>query len=303
VDVLASGGPREYAAALETVLADDGVDAVVVVFTPTLVAGAEDVARAIATAAARHPAGKPVVAAFLTRPDGVLPAVDGPVVPTFEAADEAVFALGRAADRADWLAQAQGEVPEFDDIDRERADAVIAKVSADSGGRWLGAGDRNELLGAYGIPMLCERVVGGLDGALPRDAVEAIAGVVQDPAFGPLVLFGLGGTAAELLGDRVLHLLPLTEVGAAGMVRSLRTSPLLFGYRGSAPVDVSALEAIILRLARLADDHPEVAEVDLNPIFATPDGAVVVDAKVRLQPAPRCQADVRKLRDAWGGRQ
>lgn len=115
--------------------------------------------------------------------------------------------------------------------------------------------------------------------------IELIAGITQDPLFGPVVLFGMGGTAAELLRDTTIRLVPLTGIDAHDMVCGLRTSPLLFGYRGSAAVDVRAIEDLLLRLGRLADRR-EVAELDCNPVVATAQGVVVLDVKLRLQPVP-----------------
>ncbi|MQA04561.1 MAG: GNAT family N-acetyltransferase [Streptosporangiales bacterium] len=119
-----------------------------------------------------------------------------------------------------------------------------------------------------------------------KGGTELIIGVSQDPIFGPLLMFGLGGTATELLADRVFRLTPLTDAGAAETVRSLRGSPLLFGYRGAAPADVPALEDLLLRLSRLADELPQIAEIDLNPVIAYEHGVAVVDAKIRIHPAP-----------------
>ena len=117
--------------------------------------------------------------------------------------------------------------------------------------------------------------------------VELIVGVSHDRLFGPLVMVGLGGVAVELLGDRQFRVLPVTDVDAAELIRSLRGTPLLFGYRGQPPADVEAVEDVILRVARLAADLPEIVEVDLNPVVARPDGATVLDARVRVAPPPR----------------
>jgi acetyl coenzyme A synthetase (ADP forming)-like protein len=116
--------------------------------------------------------------------------------------------------------------------------------------------------------------------------VELLAGVTSDPLFGPLVACGAGGTAVELVHDVAVRITPLTDRGAAEMVRSLRTFPLLDGYRGAPKTDVRAVEEILLRLSALVEAHPEVAELDCNPVLALPEGAVVVDARVRLAPAP-----------------
>jgi acyl-CoA synthetase (NDP forming) len=117
-------------------------------------------------------------------------------------------------------------------------------------------------------------------------AVETIAGFAVDPAFGPQVLFGLGGTAVELLGDLVSRLAPLTDLDARDMVLGLRSTPLLTGFRGSAPVDIEALVDLVLRLGKLAEDLPELIEADCNPVMATPGGAMVVDARLRVSIRP-----------------
>jgi acyl-CoA synthetase (NDP forming) len=114
--------------------------------------------------------------------------------------------------------------------------------------------------------------------------VELVAGVVHDPLFGSVVLLGLGGVRTDLLADRALRLVPITDLDAGRMWRSLRCAALLTGYRGTAPADTPALEDLLLRLGRLAEEHPEIAELDLNPVLAGPDGIHAVDAKLRLSP-------------------
>ena len=147
-----------------------------------------------------------------------------------------------------------------------------------------------------------ERMTGGVVQAMAASGTETIVGVVQDPVFGPLVMFGLGGVATELLGDRSFRVLPLTDADAADLVRSLRASPLLFGYRGAAPADTDALEDLLERVARLAGHHDdrgaEIAELDLNPVIVGPSGAVVVDARIRVAATPGGPPlDVRRMTD------
>ncbi|MEZ5216057.1 MAG: acetate--CoA ligase family protein [Ilumatobacteraceae bacterium] len=114
--------------------------------------------------------------------------------------------------------------------------------------------------------------------------LDLIAGLTTDETFGPLVVFGLGGVRAELLLDRTLHAAPLTDADATRMVRELRTSPLLFGYRGAPVVDTDELERLLVRIGWLAEQLPELAELDLNPLITTSAGAVAVDFRVRLEP-------------------
>ena len=127
-------------------------------------------------------------------------------------------------------------------------------------------------------------------------AIEVIIGAVTDPAFGPVVMFGLGGTATELFADRAFTIVPVTDLDAEALIRQPRSSALLRGHRGSEAVDIEALEDLVLRVGRLADTVPELAELDLNPVIARPDGAFVVDARARLEPtgAPLVQP-IRRL--------
>jgi acetyl coenzyme A synthetase (ADP forming)-like protein len=119
-----------------------------------------------------------------------------------------------------------------------------------------------------------------------EDGTELLVGVATDPVFGPVVACGAGGTAVELLGDVALRVCPLTTEDAAEMIRSLQTFPLLTGFRGAAPADLSSLEDLILRVGALADTHQEIAELDLNPVLATPTGALAADARIRIAPPP-----------------
>ena len=128
------------------------------------------------------------------------------------------------------------------------------------------------------------------------NGVETIIGVVQEPVFGPLVVFGLGGVATEVLGDHVARLSPLTDTDADEMVGGVRAAPLLTGHRGSRAVDTAGLAAVLLRVSRLAADLPEVAELDLNPVIARPEDVQVVDARVRLAPAVPRDPFLRRLR-------
>ena len=118
--------------------------------------------------------------------------------------------------------------------------------------------------------------------------VELLMGVVHDESFGPIVACGAGGTRAEILGDVAVRITPLTDLDAAEMLRSLRTHALLEGYRGAPPCDVVALEGMLLKLSALVGDHAEIAELDANPVAVGPDGALILDARVRVRaPSPR----------------
>jgi acyl-CoA synthetase (NDP forming)/GNAT superfamily N-acetyltransferase len=114
---------------------------------------------------------------------------------------------------------------------------------------------------------------------------EMLIGVVGDPLFGPVVACGAGGVQTELLKDVSVRLNPLTDRDASEMLRSLATFPVLTGYRGSEPADLDAIEQVLLRVSLLAENHKEIAELDLNPVVAGPSGAVVVDARIRVESA------------------
>ena len=133
--------------------------------------------------------------------------------------------------------------------------------------------------------------------AMAPPGVATVIRTADDPAFGALVSFGLGGVATDLLGDHGYRVLPLTDRDAAELVRSVRAAPLLFGYRGSDPVDVAALEELLLRVAQLADDLPEVAELELNPVIVAPSGISVLGATALVAtPAARLDTGPRRMR-------
>ena len=117
--------------------------------------------------------------------------------------------------------------------------------------------------------------------------VEMLVGIAEDPQFGSLVVCGAGGTLVELLRDVAVRLTPLSAQDASEMFRSLKSYPLLTGFRGAPQCDVAALENVLLRVGALAEDLPAVAELDLNPVIASERGAMVVDARVRVKrPVP-----------------
>jgi acetyl coenzyme A synthetase (ADP forming)-like protein len=116
--------------------------------------------------------------------------------------------------------------------------------------------------------------------------VELMVGVAEDPLFGPLIAFGLGGIHVEILGDVCFRVAPLTDKDAGEMVREIRGYRLLEGYRGHPPADITAIEDVLLRISRMVGEIPEICELDLNPLFAlSPDqGCRVVDSRIRVEP-------------------
>jgi acetyl coenzyme A synthetase (ADP forming)-like protein len=118
---------------------------------------------------------------------------------------------------------------------------------------------------------------------VPSGGVEMLVGVVHDALFGPVVACGAGGTAVEVLKDVKVRITPLTDRDAHEMVTTLRTFPLLDGFRGAPKCDVAGLEELLLRVAAMVEQHPEIAEMDCNPVIVRPEGAVIVDARIRIE--------------------
>jgi acetate---CoA ligase (ADP-forming) len=331
VDMLGSAVASTYAEVLPPLLRDQTVDAVIALFVPPVVAGADEIAAAIVGAVEK--AGikeKPVLACVISA-DGTPPQLLSGVVAPFSYPESAARALGRAAERAEWLRRPQGRAPILADIDRRPAQKLVE----DGSEGWLDPDPTRQLLSAYGLPLVTERQVASVEEAViaadelgypvvvktakagvhktesggvavdlrdaeaVRDAarrigaplliqpmiqggVEVLVGAVQDPVFGPLIALGPGGTLAELIGEAAFRLTPLTDYDAQELVRSGKAGRLLAGFRGAPPADGQAVEDLLLRVARLAEDLPELAELDLNPVIAGPSGCVVVDARARI---------------------
>ncbi|MEU1275256.1 GNAT family N-acetyltransferase [Streptomyces sp. NPDC005799] len=170
-----------------------------------------------------------------------------------------------------------------------KATAPHLRHRADLGGVRLDLADEEqlrrayaELTGLFGKPEELRPVVQSM---APR-GVDTVVRAVIDPAAGAVLSFGLAGAASQLLGDMAHRLVPVTDRDATSLIRSIRTAPLLFGWRGSTPVDTPALEELLLRVSRLVDDHPEVVAVTLEPVVVAPRGLSVLGASVRLAPPP-----------------
>ena len=125
--------------------------------------------------------------------------------------------------------------------------------------------------------------------------VELMINMLQEPVAGPLVLFGTGGPAADALADRAARLAPLTDSDADELIRSIRAAPLLLGRPGAPGADLAALRDLLLRVSRMADDLPQIAELELSPVFARPHGVQAVDARIRLRAAEPADAYLRRL--------
>jgi acyl-CoA synthetase (NDP forming) len=316
-DISPQAGAHEFADALADTAVDDRVDALVVVFAPPLPGQLpdEDADFAAALGDVALAGEKPTVATFLL---GQLPAR----VPAYPSVEEAVRALARVAAYADWLRLPPGRLPDLDvaPVTVDAPPAELLKAYGIDVVPSLSVGSLDEALaaaGTLGYPVALKSAGGALRHRIDLGAVRlALADeddvraayaelrrafgpdvlvqtmvapgvpctidVVEDPAFGPVVGFGLGGVASELLGDRAWRAAPLTDRAAAALVDEPRAAPLLHGYRGSAPVDRAALIDLLLRVGRLADDHPRLRGLSLNPVLARPDGCSVLHAGVEI---------------------
>jgi acetate---CoA ligase (ADP-forming) len=327
VDMLGSANAMSYSKALPEVLSDPSVDAVIGLFVPAATVQVEDVWPVLLEAESSAKPLLPVVMAAAS-PAG-----------SFPYPESAAQALGRAAERSEWLRRPAGSVPDLEGINRQAAEQIVAQALSHAHDGWLAPPETRTLLGAYGIPLVAEEeadappqaaaaaarlgfpvvvktaeagvhkterdgVVLGLTSAseveraaahiggpvviqpMVSGGTELLAGVVQDPVFGPLVAFGPGGVFAELIGEAAFRIAPLTDVDADELVHAGKTGRLVAGFRGKPPNDPVALIDLLHRLSRLAEDLPSVAELDLNPVLALPTGCVTVDARLRVSALP-----------------
>jgi acyl-CoA synthetase (NDP forming)/GNAT superfamily N-acetyltransferase len=344
VDLTADGTSESFQKALEIVLHDDAIDAVIAVVTDLVALSAKDGRAAIARVA-QH-AEKPVLACVLGG-DPVTGPNESGAIAEVPSPERVAAALDHVCRYAEWRrrplpsTEESGEVLDNATI-REIVSSTLEK-SAEGG--WLELEEASRLLEACGVPVVATRAaqsaeeavavaesiglpvvlkarsgalvhksdVGGVvlnldSAAAVREAfktmsarlgeemggaviqpmapsgVEAIVGLSSDVVYGPVVMVGLGGVMTDLLGDHAFAVPPLDPGTTDAMVSSLRTAPLLDGYRGAKVVDRQALVSVLDRVAKAAEEIPELVELDLNPVLVTPAGALVVDCKVRLAP-------------------
>jgi len=162
---------------------------------------------------------------------------------------------------------------------------------SDAGGVKLGLENGSQVEKAYSGMMASVKAAypkAKIDGVsvqrMARKGVEVIVGMSKDPQFGPVLMFGLGGVLVELLKDVAFRIVPVAKYDAAEMIREIKGFPMLTGFRGSEPCDLAALENLIVGVSNFVEKHPEVKELDLNPVFAYKDGVMAVDARVVLEP-------------------
>jgi len=343
IDVLATAGPENFAAAINALLDDDGIDAIFLNFVTPFFVDTLGVAREIADANRRS--RKPIVATVMTEKKGwaeTLKLIRDSGVPTYdmpETGARVLAAMGRYAA----LSKRPTEPPAaFPDVDATRAQAIVARARQ-AERTSLPAGEGFELLACYGIPVARYQAAADVDECLAagdqigypvvlkvdaetivhktesggvvldipdRDALrahaerlatrfaeasprflvqqqlpagrEVIVGAKAAEGLGHVVMFGLGGIYVEVLKDVTFGLTPVTQREAREMIESLQAYPVLTGVRGQEGVDLAALAEIIQRVSQMLTNHPEIRELDLNPIFAFAQGAKAADVRVML---------------------
>jgi acetyl coenzyme A synthetase (ADP forming)-like protein len=320
VDLLGSANAKSYERALPLILTDPNVDAVIALFVPPVVEDPRAVEELLARLAKASP--KPLLsvvmsadgsshggfeypesaaralglaaqrAAWLRRPAGTTPevVVDSARARTIvDAASEGWLEPAAARELLEsygipLVSERHAETPdEAAEAAIELGLPVVVKTAmagahkTESGGVVLdvrSAADVRDAAARMAGPVLVQQYL--------REGTELLAGLVQDPVFGPLVAFGPGGVLAELIGSANFALAPLTDIDATELIGTGKAAKLVDGWRGAPPADREALADLLHRLSRLAVELPEVSELDLNPVLAGPDGCVAVDARIRI---------------------
>lgn len=350
VDVLGDAPPKRIARATEIVLADPGVDAVLIIITPQAMTDPTLTAQRIGELADKT--SKPILAAWLggqNMREGIrlLNEVGIPTYTNPEQAVRAFMTMVAYSRNLESLYETPRDIPLTFSVDRDRLRQQFTTMIQDQGSL-LSEDVSKKLLAAYGIPVTepllahsAEEAVGlahqigypvvlkiqspdiihktdaggvvlnlinedSVRQAFQRlmanvtaqqaqarldditvqkmiqgnDSIELILGIKKDKVFGTVMMVGLGGITAELFGDRALGLPPLNERLARRMLESLKIWPLLNGFRGRSLIDIEQLVAILIRLSYLAADYPEIKELDINPLFVSPQEIVALDARI-----------------------
>jgi acyl-CoA synthetase (NDP forming)/GNAT superfamily N-acetyltransferase len=270
---------EDFRRCLELLAADDGVDAMIALVLPT--GATSDLIAAIQ--AADVPVPLAVVALDQAESVRLVPRPAGGQLPVYGSPMAAAAALAHAVSYGAWRTQPRGQVPSLPDVRAAEARALVTRfLHRAPGGGWLAADEAADLLHCYGI-WLADAEPGEItDGARMR------IGVTDDRVFGPLIELGPGDHAARLS--------PLTDTDADALIRSVCAAPLLPGPCGAADTDLKTLRELLLRVSRLADDLPEVTELELSPLVVKPHGVFALGARVKAAPCPPQDPFLRKLR-------
>jgi len=299
----------DFERALDEAIDASPVHAVIVVVIPPINTSGATVAAVLAAKAGRSV--KPIVSTFLAAQGVPEPlrvpdptgGADRGSVPSYATPGAAVRALGRAVSYSQWVNRPVGAAAEFGDIDRPRGQAVVERtLAASPRGAEVDDDDLRELLASYGITLTPRTNVRSLEDASTageRYAAQAGAppgfplaiGALEDTLFGPVVSFAMAGPPSDLLGEVSYRIPPLTETDAADLVGEVLAAALSAGYRAAEPVDVGCVEELVLRLAQLKDELPQVQLLNLDLVLADAEGAEVRRATGRVVPVQDARSD------------
>jgi acetyltransferase len=363
VDIIGDADAARYAHAVDALMEDDGVDALLVSYCPTAIVSAEDAAAGLTGALEGRKSGKNVFASWMgdASVGAGRAALAAAGIPDFETPERAVRAfmyLVRYRQSRALLLETASSAPALP-ADTAKARALVAGALAD-GREWLDPAECAAFFVCYGVPSARTEAVadpaaaaavaaeihgpvalkirsrdithksdvGGvaLDLATPQaveaaahamlervkrakpnarlegfivqqmvqrpGAFELIAGVTSDPTFGPVILFGHGGTAVEVLRDKSLELPPLNTALARAQIERTRIAALLKGYRDRPAADIDGVVNVLMQLGRIVTEHAEIVEIDINPLLCDTDGVIAVDGRIRVR-ASRAPAEAR----------
>jgi acetyltransferase len=331
IDVVAVAGPDSYRVAMDAVLLDNNVDAVLVIFVPPVVVDHRAVIRAIVEMIAKHHNNKTVLGCFMGTPDGIagIEEMAKHKIPIYTFPESAAKAMWAMTRYRKWIERPEGKIPDFK-VKKDRVRKIVDAAAKAKREILLGE-EALEILEAYGIgvtrsmkarslqdlavaaselgfplvmkiddPTIAHKTdVGGvvtdirnqaeLDDAfrkmkkrfshpkkkftgmilqeMVKGGVETIIGMNNDPSFGPLMMFGLGGIYVEVMKDVAFKIHPLTDYDAEEMIKSVKGYPMLTGFRNSPAVNLKGLEETLLRLSLLVSDFPMFESFDVNPFI------------------------------------
>jgi acetyltransferase len=350
VDVIGDATHERYEHAIRSVLLDENVDGAIVILSPQAMTAPLDTAKIVPKVV--QGIDKPVLCSFM----GIVDVSEGirylesHGIPNYTFPEAAVRAMEAMSYFGMLLGLDKKEVRTME-VDRDRASGIIQKRLRDQKSYFMTEWEANEVLDAYGFPILKSRLVGNpseiddafhdvgapvamkisspdiihkfdaggvklkirnreearaafdeivrnagafnpeakIDGVLmermARGGMEVILGASRDPKFGPICMFGLGGTFVEAIKDVTFRLAPMWEINAEFMIHTIKAYKVLTGVRGQPPSDIPAIKSCILRLSQLITDHPEIAELDINPliVYSEGEGCVVADSRILLR--------------------
>ena len=285
VDLIGDAGADRYRKGVAACLADAGVDGVLAILAPQAMSEPSEAARAVIEAS--RGSSKPVLACWMGE-EQAAPArklFADAAIPVFRTPDPAVEMFAHVSSfyrnqRA--LLQAPGPLSQREPPDLDTARRIVGAALA--AGRFeLSEADSSALLAAFHIPVARAEVA-------RSSGRELMAGIVRDPVFGPAVTFGTGGAATGVYGDRAVALPPLNAFLVGDMIRGTRVAKLLGRFRGQPPVDIAALEGVLLRVSELACEVPELEALEINPLIADESGVLAAHARIVLKIASPARA-------------